>query len=278
MSTSAGLAYEGERFDRYLADFGNAYHFSDMYSGGFMMMSQAPEANWAFWSRNIYINRYVTAPKPVHTELLDLVKDKDYFVLTTNVDHQFIKAGFDKDRLFYTQGDYGLWQCSTPCHERTYDNKDRVIRMLLAQGLLIGEDGALLVPEKENGQTDYSRLSMTIPSELVPLCPVCGEPMMMNLRGDDRFVENEGWHRASAAYAHFLREHETCRTLYLELGVGANTPVIIKYPFWQMTLDQPDATYACLNYGEAYAPGEIADKTILLNGDIGEILEELRSC
>ena len=199
LSTSAGMTYSGERFDKYFGDFASKYNFHDMYSGGFYPYPNA-ETRWAYWSRNIYINRYVLAPKPVYSQLLDLVKDKDYFVITTNVDHQFQKAGFDKERLFYTQGDYGLWQCSKPCHKRTYDNKERVVKMLLSQGFAIGENSALVAPTLENGATDFTKLSMQVPSGLVPYCPVCGEPMTMNLRADDTFVEDEGWRRASAAY------------------------------------------------------------------------------
>ncbi len=129
LSTSAGFVYNGERFHAFFAEYG----FHDMYSGGFYPYP-TPEERWAFWSRNIYVNRYMNPPKPVYEKLFDLVKDKDYFVLTTNVDHCFQKAGFDKKRLFYTQGDYGLWQCSEPCHQKTYDNEETVRAMLLAQG------------------------------------------------------------------------------------------------------------------------------------------------
>ena len=271
LSTSAGFTYSGERFQKYFGDFARKYGYGDMYAGGFYPYASLEE-RWAFWSRNIYINRYMKAPKSVYQDLFELVRNKDYFVLTTNVDHQFQKAGFDKSRLFYTQGDYGLWQCMTPCHERTYDNKEKVVKMLYAQGFLIGENGELLPPQREDGTTDFSRLSMQIPSELVPCCPVCGEPMGMNLRADETFVEDEGWHAASAAYARFLKKHEKGRVLYLELGVGTNTPVIIKYPFWQMTAENPDAVYACINLGEAYAPAEIAARSVCIDGDLGEVI------
>ena len=268
LSTSAGFEYAGERFEKYFRDFADKYHFEDMYSGGFYVMELPPEEQWAFWSRNIYVNRYMDSPKPVYERLFDLVRDKDYFVLTTNVDHCFQKAGFDKHRLFYTQGDYGLWQCSEPCHEKTYDNAETVRAMVEAQGFEITEDGMLAVPE---GVT----LKMTIPTELVPHCPVCGKPMRMNLRSDDRFVEDEGWHRAAERYSDFLRRHRNMKVLFLEAAVGFNTPGIVKYSFWQMTNEWPNATYACLNYGEAYAPEEIAKKSICINGDIGEILNQL---
>jgi len=268
LSTSAGFIYTGERFEKYFPDFIDKYHFQDMYSGGFHVMQLAPEELWAYWSRYIYINRCMDTPRPVYERLLSLVKNKDYFVITTNVDHCFQKAGFDKSRLFYTQGDYGLWQCSKPCHKKTYDNEETVRKMVLAQGFTIEEDGTLTVPEDVT-------LKMTVPSELVPHCPVCGEPMSMNLRADNTFVEDEGWHRASAAYSDFLGTHDGLHVLFLELGVGMNTPGIIKYPFWQMTYNNPKAIYACLNYGQAVAPKEIEARSICIDGDIGEILENL---
>ena len=248
LSTSAGFIYSGERFEKYFSDFGKKYGFKDMYSGGFYPY-QTKEEFWAYWSRYIFVNRYTDAPKPVYDELFDLVKDKDYFVITTNVDHCFQKAGFDKKRLFYTQGDYGLFQCSVPCHDKTYENEEIVRRM---------------VEEQQD---------MRIPTELLPKCPVCGEPMTMNLRSDDKFVEDEGWHEAAARYENFIRTRKG-KVLFLELGVGYNTPVIIKYPFWQMTAQNPDATYACINYGEAFTIDEIAGRSICIDGDIGEAIEK----
>lgn len=274
LSTAAGFIYNGERFRRYFGDFSEKYQFDDMYSGGFYPYPSLEEM-WAFWSRNIYINRYMPAPKPVYTDLFSLIRKKDYFVITTNVDHQFQKAGFNKLRLFYTQGDYGLWQCSKPCHQRTYDNKEKVVKMLHAQGFFIGEHGELLVPEKENGETDFSQIKMTVPKDLVPHCPVCGEPMGMNLRTDDTFVEDDGWHTAASRYAEFLGDHRDQHTLFLEMGTGFNTPGIIKYRFWQMTEEWPDAVYASLNLQEAFAPDAIRDKAICINADIADILTEL---
>ena len=268
LSTSAGFTYSGERFERYFFDFAKKFGISDIYSGGFYPFPD-DETRWAWWARHIYYNRYIDAPKPVYKKLLELVKDKDYFVLTTNVDHCFQKAGFDKHRLFYTQGDYGLWQCSKPCHDKTYDNEETVRKMVLAQGFTIQEDGSLTVPE---GIT----LKMMVPSELVPRCPVCGEPMSMNLRADDTFVEDEGWHTASQRYSDFLRRHRNMKVLFLETAVGWNTPGIVKFAFWQMTNERPDATYACLNCNEAYAPDEIKAKSICINGDIGDILSKLK--
>lgn len=267
LSTSAGFIYTGDRLQKYFGDFVSKYNIQDMYSGGFMVMQLPREAFWAYWSRYIYINRYMNPPKPVYEKLFELVKDKDYFVITTNVDHCFQKAGFDKKRLFYTQGDYGLFQCSKPCHNKTYDNEDTIRKMLLAQGFSFTEDGTLFIPED-------ATLKMEIPSALIPTCPICGEPMVMNLRADDSFAEDEGWHNAAERYQNFLRTRKG-KVLLLELGVGYNTPVIIKYPFWQMTANNPDATYACVNYGDTYAPEEIKYKSIVINGDIGDILDQL---
>ena len=250
LSTSAGFTYNGERFHKYFADFETKYGFHDMYSGGFYPYA-TPEEHWAYWSRYILINRYTDAPKPVYEELFRLVRDKDCFVITTNVDHCFQKASFDKKRLFYTQGDYGLFQCSEPCCQETWDN-EAVIRQMVAE------------------QKD-----MKIPSALIPRCPHCGKPLTMNLRSDDRFVEDEGWHAAAGRYANFLRTREGQKILFLELGVGYNTPVIIKYPFWQMTAKNPRATYACINRGEVFCPAEIADRAVCIDGDIGDILSRI---
>ena len=266
LSTSAGFTYSGDRFEQYFSDFASRYGFQDMYSGGFYPY-ETLEEYWGFWSRYIYVNRYTDAPKPVYQNLYNLVKDKDYFVLTTNVDHCFQKAGFDKHRMFYTQGDYGLFQCSKPCHEETYDNEEIVKQMVLSQGYEI-QDGKLIKPEGV-------KIKMAVSCDLVPHCPKCGRPMTMNLRADNTFVEDEGWHQAAERYEMFLRRHQNMNVLFLELGVGYNTPGIIKYPFWQMTSTWPQATYACINYGDAAAPREIQEKSICIDGDIGEILFKL---
>ena len=248
LSTAAGFTYSGERFEKNFADFIEKYGFSDMYSGGFYPF-ETLEEHWAYWSRYIYINRYMDVDNGTYKGFFDLVKDKDYFVLTTNVDHQFQKAGFDKHRLFYTQGDYGLFQCSEPCCQETYDNED-IIRKMYA--------------EQEN---------MRILTELIPRCPKCGKPMTMNLRADDKFVQDEGWYRAAERYEEFLRRHENLHILFLELGVGYNTPAIIKYPFWKMTAKNPKAVYACLNFGEAFCPDQIKSQAICINTDIKALLE-----
>ena len=251
LSTSAGFTYSGERFRKHFADFEDKYGFHDMYSGAFCRYD-TPEEHWAYWSRFITVNRYMDAPKPVYNEIFELIKDKDYFVITTNVDHCFQKAGFDKKRLFYTQGDYGLFQCSTPCCQETFDNADIIGQMM----------------EQQN--------DMRIPSRLLPVCPHCGKSMTMNLRSDHRFVEDEGWHEAAKRYENFLRTRGNLRILFLELGVGYNTPVIIKYPFWKMTAQNKAATYACINYGEAVCPIEIQGQSICIDSDIAKVLEDLR--
>ena len=275
LSTSAGFTYSGERFLKYFKDFADKYGIRDIYSGGFYPF-KSKEEYWAWWSRHIYVNRYVDVPKPVYRNLLELVKDKDYFVLTTNVDHQFQRAGFDKKRTFYTQGDYGLWQCSDPCRQVTYDNEEQVKEMLLAQGFTFGDEGELVVPENEAGEADFSKVTMEIPTELVPYCPDCDEPLTMNLRADDSFVQDDGWYAANERYNEFMRRHENMHVLYLELGVGANTPVIIKYPFWQKTAENEKAVYACINYGEAFCPESISKRSICIDGDIGDVLVALK--
>lgn len=252
MSTAAGLTYSGERFDEHFADFRDAFGITDMYSGGFYPFPDM-ETFWAWWSRHIYFNRYDVEPGRPYLDLLKLVKDKDYFVITTNVDHQFQLAGFDRHRLFYTQGDYGLFQCSEPCSRATYDNEEAVRAMM----------------ERQKG--------MRIPSELVPTCPKCGRPMTTNLRVDGRFVEDEGWHAAATRYDEFCRRHAGMHVLYLELGVGMNTPVIIKYPFWNAVDKNPKAIYACVNLGEACAPKAVNKRSILIDGDVSMVLSACAS-
>lgn len=267
LSTAAGFTYAGDRFKRYFSDFEETFGFHDMYTGGFVVMNAAPEVMWAYWARDIYFNRYLPAPKPVYPQLLQLLDGKDYFVITTNVDHQFQRAGFDKKRLFYTQGDYGLFQSMDPKVQETYDNEEWTMKAMEAQGFVKDENGIFTVP-------DDKAIKMRIPTELIPKSPD-GSAVTMNLRSDDTFVEDAGWHKAAAAYSDFIRRHENLHVLYLELGVGSNTPVIIKYPFWQMTAKNPDATYACINYGEAYCPKQIEKRAICINGDIGETINSI---
>ena len=271
LSASAGFSYSGGRFKKYFSDFEAKYHFHDMYSGGFADFSSLEE-NWAYWSRFIYINRYMDAPLPVYEKLFELVRGKDYFVITTNVDHCFQKAGFDKKRLFYTQGDYGLFQCCVPCHKKTYDNEEIVKKMLISQGFgfkdsEIKKDGEIIFPENP--------LKMEIPSKLVPHCPVCGKPMSMNLRCDGTFVEDDGWHEAARRYQNFLEKHKNARTLFLELGVGGNTPGIIKYPFWNLVHQNKNAFYVSLNMEKEEIPIEIKARSVLIKGDIFRTIEKL---
>ncbi len=244
------MSYSGERFEQNFSDFHRAYGITDMYAGGFYPFDTLEEY-WAWWSRHILLNRYEAGVGKPYADLLALVRDRDYFVLTTNVDHQFQLAGFDKKRLFYTQGDYGLWQCARPCHSKTYDN-EKAVRQMAAE-----------------------QRQMKIPSGLIPRCPMCGGPMTMNLRCDNTFVEDEGWHRAAQRYSEFIRRHQGLRVLFLEIGVGANTPAIIKYPFWRMTAQNPKAVYACVNLNEAYAPNEIRARSTCIGEDVGRVLERL---
>ena len=250
LSTASGLTYSGERFESNFADFIGRYGYRDMYTAGFYPYP-TPEEFWAYWSRHIHLNRYAQDAGPAYRRLRALMSGKDCFVITTNVDHCFQKAGFDELRLFCTQGDYGLWQCAKPCHQRTYDNEAPVRRMVAEQR------------------------DMRIPTELIPRCPRCGGPMANNLRSDDTFVEDEAWHLAAGRYRDFLRGHEGARLLFLELGVGWNTPGIIKYPFRRMAAGNERAVYACVNLGEAAAPRELEGRSILVDGDIGEVLREL---
>lgn len=269
LSTSAGFTYSGERFEKYFFDFIKEYGIKDMYSGGFYPFPD-DEIRWAWWARHIYFNRYVRAPKPVYDELFSLLKDKDYFVITTNVDHQFQKAGFDKKRLFYTQGDYGLFQSVNPQIQKTYDNEEWVMKAMEAQGFVKDENGVFSIPASRE-------ILMRIPTELIPKCPDDGSDMTTNLRADSSFVEDEGWYTAAEKYSEFLENHKNIHVLFLELGVGANTPVIIKYPFWYMVMENKKASYACINYQEAFCPNELEERSICLDGDIGEVLKEIKT-
>ncbi|MBR3272564.1 MAG: hypothetical protein IKF98_01480 [Clostridia bacterium] len=267
LSTAAGYTYGGERFDRYFFDFKERLGLTDMYSGGFYPFPD-DETRWAFWARNIYVNRYMAPSKPVYDNLLALVRDRDYFVITTNVDHCFQRAGFDKKRLFYTQGDYGLFQSADGSIKKTYDNEAWVMKAMAAQRFIPDENGVFRVPKDR-------LISMRVPSGLIPVCPDNGGPVTMNLRVDDTFVEDAGWHAAADRYAAFLEANKGRHILFLELGVGSNTPMIVKYPFWAMTAENPNAVYACLNYDEAVCPELIRKRSICLDGDSGALLKAL---
>lgn len=250
LSAAAGLTYSGERFHRLFGDFEKKYGITDIYTGGFFPFP-TEEERWAWWSRHIWYNRYMDAPKPVYQQLLSIVKDKDYFVLTTNVDHQFQRAGFDKERLFYTQGDYGLLQCTKPCCRKTWDNEEQVREMV----------------EKQK--------DMRIPTELIPRCPNCGRLMTTNLRADDKFVEDEGWYEAAKRYDAFTEKIRGKRLLLLELGVGMNTPGIIKIPFLKMAMNDDKITYACIGLDDVWIPDEIKDRSVGIATDIAEVIGQL---
>lgn len=250
LSAAAGLMYSGERFTANFREFIERYGLRDMYSAGFYPFP-TQEEKWAYWSRHIYYNRYDVAPGKPYLDLYALLKDKNYFILTTNVDHQFWLAGFPDERIFATQGDYGLFQCAKACHKKLYNNETQVRAMVARQK------------------------NCRIPSELVPRCPVCGGYMEVNLRCDGYFVEDEVWMRACGRYEDFLRENKDGRVVYLELGVGMNTPGIIKYPFWQMTDKNPAAVYVCINLSEACAPWEIKERSICISKDIAQVLKKL---
>ncbi|MGI6203919.1 MAG: SIR2 family NAD-dependent protein deacylase [Anaerovoracaceae bacterium] len=269
LSTAAGLTYSGERFRKYFGDFAEKYGIGDMYSGGFYPFGD-PETYWAWWSRHIYCNRYVKAPSDVYPALLSIVRDKDYFVLTTNVDHQFQMNGFDKARLFYTQGDYGLLQSVDPGIRKTYDNEEIIMKMMEAQGFVRDADGVFQPPE--NG-----KLKMEVPQELIPKCPDDGSDMTVNLRSDDTFVQDDGWYGARDRYLDYVRRHERDRILYLELGVGMNTPVIIKFPFWQAVEKNPKAFYVCINMGEAAVPKELKSRSLCIDRNIADVLHALNN-
>lgn len=250
LSSAAGFEYGGKTFLKHFKYMYDQYGYQDMYTAGFHPFPTSEE-KWGYWSKFIYLNRYTKGATPLYQQLLQLIKNKDYFVITTNVDHQFQLAGFDKDRLFYTQGDYGLFQCSNACHSKTYDNQN-IIELMVKQ-------------QKDD----------KIPTDLIPVCPICGKEMDTNLRKDDYFVEDEGWHQAAKRYREFIQTRKQKNILFLELGVGYNTPVIIKYPFWQMTYAYPNATYACINLGEIAVPKEIQNQSICINDNIEKVIEKL---
>ncbi len=254
LSTAAGFEYGGSFFLKYFRYMHDLYGYEDMYSAGFHDFSSSEE-KWGYWSKAIYLNRYQRGPQKLYLELKKLLADKNYFIITTNVDHQFQLAGFDKERLHYTQGDYGLFQCSVPCHQLTYDNQTQILEMI----------------------QNIDPITHKIPSFLVPRCPICGSEMETNLRVDERFVEDKGWHEARKRYLRFLEDNHNKKVLFLEIGVGFNTPGIIKYPFWQMMIENPKSVYACLNHETSHFPREIEERTIFIKNDIKETLEFMLS-
>lgn len=252
LSTAGGFEYSGEKFDKYFKDFGDKYGFKDMYSGGFYPYA-TEEERWAYWSRYVYINRYLEqTPNKAYAKLFDLVKNKEYFVITTNVDHQFQIAGFDKNKLFYTQGDYGLFQCSVPCHDKTYDNKELIEKMYREQ-----KDGK-------------------VPTKLIPKCPVCGRNMEMNLRADDKFVQDAGWYEHARLYQEFLDKIKNKKVVLLEIGVGYNTPAIIKYPFERMVYQNKNFNLIRINKDYPIVSKENENKTICFDEDTMTILKDLK--
>lgn len=253
-STAAGLAYSGERFTSNFSEFIEKYgstYMTDMYTAGFYPFP-TQEAKWGYWSKHSMINRFLPPALPLYKQLYEIVKDKDYFVLTTNVDHQFQKAGFQKERIFATQGDYGNIQCEKGCHQKIYDAEDLFRQM------------------------DRARQDCLVPSSMVPKCPVCDGNMAMNLRCDQYFVEDENWHKAAGHYGGFLKKMGQKKGVLMELGVGFNTPGIIKYPFWRMVHEWKNTEYICINAREAYAPEEIRDRSICIKADIGEVLKQFK--
>ena len=247
LSTAAGIDYTGKRFEKYFKDFIEEYGFTDMYSSGFYPF-KSQEEKWAYWARHVFANRYDVGKTSVYQKLLKLVEDKEYFVLTTNVEHQFWINGFDDERIFATQGDYGFLQCEKACHDKLYPNREQVFEW---------------VEKTEN---------FRIPSDLVPKCPVCGGEMDLNLRKDNYFVEDDKWHEMNKNYYNFL-DNIDGKFVFLEIGVGFNTPGIIRYPFEQMIYNNSDATLIRLNLDYPQAIPENKDKTISFDENVEEILD-----
>lgn len=253
-STAAGIQYGGKRFTDNFAEFikkYGEYYMTDMYAAGFYPYP-SEEAKWGYWSKHALMNRFDPPALPLYTELYDIVKNKEYFVLTTNVDHQFYKAGFDEKRIFATQGDYGKIQCQKACHPKTYDAKDLFRKM------------------------DKARRDCLIPSELVPKCPVCGGNMAMNLRCDNDFVEDEAWHEAADRYAGFLEQNKDKKVVLLELGVGFNTPIIIRFPFEKMVRENSSYSLIRLNMDEAVVPESFGKRAIGIGGDMAKAITDIR--
>ena len=265
LSTSAGFYLSGERFDKYFFDFKKKYNIQDMYSGSFYPYSKKSEY-WAFMSRNIYLNRFAPMPKNTFNILYKIFKDKNYFILTTNVDHLFQKAGFDKNKIYYMQGDMGLLQCKHPCHLKNYDNYDIIKNMLLVQGFNFDEKGELFA---------NSNIKSEISENLIPKCPKCGGEMDFNLRIGKNFVQDEGWYKHQTLYTNFIDKYKNDDILYIELCVGYNTPSIIKYNFWNKVYENKNAKFISINLEKNEVPKKIKDRSLIIMGDANEIINKI---
>lgn len=250
LSTSAGFLYDGKRFEDNFKDYIKKYGFTDMYSAGFYNFPTLEEY-WAYFSLYVYINRFDIEENETYLNLYNIVKDKNYFVITTNVDGRFIDSKFEKDKIFAVQGDFALFQCSKPCRQETFYNEKYIREMI-----------------------KYKK-EMKIPTELIPKCPYCGRNMSMNLRADDTFVQDKNWDEQKSRYEEFLKMSDNSKILFLELGVGFNTPSIIKYNFWRMTLNNKKSVYASINLGECYCASDIEERSICIDYDIAEVLKKL---
>lgn len=259
LSLAAGFTLSGDRFVNYFSDFIEKFGITDMYSGGFFSFPSR-KTYWSWWSRVIWLSRYQPAPQDTYQRLYELIKDRNYFILTTNVDHQFQLAGFDKQRLFYTQGDYGLFQQTDS--QQTFDNFDLIKKMILSQGFQINDNGELLKP---------NQLSMDVDPELIAQA----DQYQLNLRVDSDFVEDEGWHQAAQRFNNFIGRYQKNKIVYLELGVGANTPGIIKYPFWQWTFNNPQARLITVNAADVSFPQELSNQAIGFKMDINQFIDSL---
>ena len=265
LSTSAGFLMSGERFDKYFFDFKKKYNIQDMYSGSFYPYSNKAEF-WAFMSRNIYLNRFTPMPKNTYNILYEIFKDKNYFILTTNADHLFQKAGFDKNKLYYMQGDMGLLQCKKPCHFKNYDNYDTIKNMLIDQGFNFDEKGELI---------PSSNIKSEISENLKPKCPECGGEMDLNLRGGYNFVQDEGWYKHQQLYTDFIDKYKNDDILYIEIGVGYDTPSIIKYNFWNKVAYNKKAKFVSINLEKNDVPEKIKNRSLIITGDANEILNKI---
>ncbi|MGN1382812.1 MAG: Sir2 silent information regulator family NAD-dependent deacetylase [Eubacterium sp.] len=267
LSTAAGLDFAGSRLQKSFGDFTAKYGMTDMYTGCFTHFDSREE-RWAYWSRWAWFNRFEDIPKDTLQRLKELLAGKKYFVLTTNIDHTFIRAGYDKKKLCYTQGDFGLLQCSRPCHHSTYDDKERLRKMIASQGYIEDKNGHFHAPENQP-------VKMEIPTELIPHCPVCGSEMDFDLFWDERFVRDKGWHIAYDRYQSWLSEHKMGNILFLELGVGFNSPGVIKYPFWQMADANPKSTFATIDLNQACTWDRISDRSIVIQADLDKAITDL---